>query len=214
MFRFLHWYEWLLWAVEVGLLMLIWVRSWVPAQRQLMGFMLLVNLVKFTIIWDGQSDYSYASYYMQVLEDLLIASAALGTCYYVYPRYRAILIWFGPITMAIPAFFVVLLKRQVSSLEPSQLLATVAVGGSFLIVGLCLLLHVNSATHCWGFLWFLACLLAGAQLHLRYGYSTLGRLGPEIGQVAGLMCLGWTWVLGRVVTNGGWPTEADPRFKG
>ncbi len=215
MFRLLHWYEWALWAIEACLLVLIWVRSWVPAQRQLMGYFLATSAVKFALIWGPAGRFADAYYWFQLPEDLLVAAAAISTCYYVYPRYKSVLTWFGPIIMAVPAFFILLINRQVTILEPAELLATVAVGGSLLLVGGCLFLQQANDRQCWGYFGFLAFQLAGAQLHLRYGYSSLGRLGPELGQVMGLACLCWTWVLGRVVTNGGWsPAETHFSLKG
>src|SRR5690348_5187096 len=98
MYHYVAWYEWVLWALEVILLFLIWVRSWVPGQQQLMVYLLMVSLVNFIMIWGDQWAYAYAYQYGLAVEDLLLAVAAIDTCATAFPRYKTLFYWVGPVT--------------------------------------------------------------------------------------------------------------------
>ena len=84
-----------MWGIEVLTTLSLWLVTRVPAQRYLCIYLLVSHLVKLSFIWGSPEAYAQVFYGLSVLEDVLLAVAALGTTCWAFPRYQQLLLWAG-----------------------------------------------------------------------------------------------------------------------
>jgi hypothetical protein len=184
--------DWIIWIVGTALEISILLRTWVklPMMAAFMIYMLIESGAALALIFSHVETYTKATFLLNIPEYMLIGLAAIELCCKLQPSGARRVIRLGPIIIAAPLFFsiVIMIPMAILTMLRMNELAYIL---SALLLLLCLLFEevaaeMWAARAAWGYLMLLGLLVVAIELLYRMGNRGIWNRSIPVAWLLGL----------------------------